>query len=90
MTSRVSFLIPSDDIMNQGGCEPISWLAGFATPSVATFWRSLAAFQILAMRFAARVWIPGMALLLFMDLVGLIMFQVGKRLVLCVTMLLSH
>ena len=53
----------------------------------------MAAFQILAMRFAARVWIPGtawVALLLFMDLVGLIMFQLGKRLVLCVTMLLSH
>ena len=53
---------------------------GFATPRVATFWRSLAAFQILAMRFAARVWIPGNAwvalllfLLLLLDLVALIM-----------------
>ena len=48
---------------------------------MATLWRSLTAFQILAMRFAARVWIPGTAcvalllflLLLLLDLVGLIM-----------------
>ena len=46
---------------------------------MATLWRSLTAFQILAMRFAARVWIPGIAwvalllFLLLLDLVGLVM-----------------
>ena len=61
---------------------------GFATPRVAAVWRSLVAFQIPAMRFAARVWFPGT--LLFLDLVGLNMVLLGKRLVLCVTVLLSH
>ena len=53
-----------------------------ATYRVAAVWRSLAAFQALAMRFTARVWFPGTdwaAMLLFVYLVSLIIVPLGKR-----------
>ena len=54
----------------------------FAVSRVSTAWSSLASFQALAMRLAARVLFPGtgwVALLELIDLTGLKRFLFGKR-----------
>ena len=86
MVSRVSFFLPiwkrSDNVRKQVGYEPTSGAASLAAPMVVTVWSSVADFQVLAMRLAAKMFLPGtvwVALKLFMDLVGLMMDLLGKR-----------
>ena len=86
MLTRVSFFPSYLERFRQ--CQKTSRLqahfraACLAAPMVVTVWSSVADFQVLAMRLAAKMFLPGtvwVALKLFMDLVGLMMDLSGKR-----------
>ena len=86
MLTRVSFFPSHLERFRQ--CQKTSRLqahfraACLAAPMVVTVWSSVADFQVLAMRLAAKMFLPGtvwVALKLFMDLVGLMMDLSGKR-----------